>query len=205
MAEYASIACPSCGGKLKPTDQHGHFVCIYCGTEQQVVRHGNTVTLEPIADTLDKTASELALQRLRQQMPELQAEFDRRVQTMGNQAKALRAERARLSESSFWGVVLLLLASMVMILPFYAIVKALGDEGSAIGLTSIAWIVLLFAIALLNPKKRLNRNRIAQIDVDLEILLDQARQLDKNYAASRSKLEAEIARHEQVVGGSWKL
>jgi len=71
MADFVTLTCPNCGGKLEITNDIERFACSYCGTEHVVRRSGGVVSLIAIVDGLkgvktgvDKTASELAIKRL---------------------------------------------------------------------------------------------------------------------------------------------
>lgn len=79
MAEFVTLSCPSCGGKLQITNDIERFACGYCGKEHIVKRGGGIVTLSPVVDGLkriqegtDKTASELAILRLRSEITEIE-------------------------------------------------------------------------------------------------------------------------------------
>lgn len=72
MPDFVTLSCPSCGGKLQITEDIDRFACSYCGAEQIVRRGGGIVTLSPVVEGLrqvqvgvDKTASELAIKRIR--------------------------------------------------------------------------------------------------------------------------------------------
>jgi len=71
MDNFITLTCPTCGGKLQITDDIERFACGNCGNEHIVKRSGGIVSLAPVAESLknirvgvDKTASELAIQRL---------------------------------------------------------------------------------------------------------------------------------------------
>jgi hypothetical protein len=71
MADFINLTCPSCGGKLQLTSDIDRFACSYCGNELIVRRSGGIVSLAPVVEGLkgvktgvDKTASELAINRL---------------------------------------------------------------------------------------------------------------------------------------------
>lgn len=78
MSDFITLACPSCGGSLRITDDIDRFACKYCGREhlvrREVVAGRQThVDLVPVVQHLkridrkmDRHASELAIQRLRQ-------------------------------------------------------------------------------------------------------------------------------------------
>jgi DNA-directed RNA polymerase subunit RPC12/RpoP len=82
MSDFVSLSCPSCGGKLEITKDLYRFACAYCGTEHMVQRGGGVVALIPVIEQLgrigassDKTASELAIVRLRQEIPQLEERY----------------------------------------------------------------------------------------------------------------------------------
>jgi predicted RNA-binding Zn-ribbon protein involved in translation (DUF1610 family) len=66
-----TLSCVNCGGKLQVSLDMTRFACGYCGTEQIVKRKGGTVALKGLTEAInrvqagtDKTAAELALNRL---------------------------------------------------------------------------------------------------------------------------------------------
>ena len=78
MPNVISLTCPSCGGKLQITNDIERFSCGYCGNEQIVQRSGGVITLAPVVEGLkevkkgvDKTASELAIVRLKEEINSL--------------------------------------------------------------------------------------------------------------------------------------
>ena len=79
MGNFISLSCPSCGSKLKITKQIEQFSCGNCGNEFIVNRGGGIVSLAPIIEKLqgvkvgvDKTASELAIKRLKSEISKLE-------------------------------------------------------------------------------------------------------------------------------------
>jgi ribosomal protein S27AE len=72
VSNLINLTCPSCGGKLQITNDIERFSCGFCGNEQIVQRIGGIITLAPVVEGLkgvktgvDKTASELAIVRLK--------------------------------------------------------------------------------------------------------------------------------------------
>jgi DNA-directed RNA polymerase subunit RPC12/RpoP len=66
-----SLKCSSCGSALDIDSDMTQFACGYCGTQQIVERRGGTISLKLLTNAVekvqvgtDKTAAELALQRL---------------------------------------------------------------------------------------------------------------------------------------------
>lgn len=80
-----TLKCAGCGAGLSISEDMTRFACGYCGTEQIVERKGGTVALKPITDAIgrvqvgtDKTAAELALARLPQELNDLTRQRDSR-------------------------------------------------------------------------------------------------------------------------------
>ena len=78
-----TLSCPNCGARLEITKDVDRFACAYCGMEHLVHRGGTVVSLTPavedlrsVKDGIDKTAAELAIKRLREELTELQARGD---------------------------------------------------------------------------------------------------------------------------------
>jgi hypothetical protein len=83
MLDLISLSCPSCNGKLQINSTIDRFACGYCGTEFMVNRGGGVISLAPVVEGLkrveagvDKTASELAIARLRQEIQSLTQQRD---------------------------------------------------------------------------------------------------------------------------------
>jgi hypothetical protein len=84
MADFVSLTCPSCGGKLQITNDIDRFSCGFCGNEFLVKRGGGIVTLAPVVTEIravkkgvDKTNSELSILRLQNDISELQNRLDK--------------------------------------------------------------------------------------------------------------------------------
>ena len=79
MPDFITLSCPSCGHKLQITENIDRFACAACGNEHVVNRTGGIVTLKPVIDSIknvqvgvDKTASELAIKRISEDILQLQ-------------------------------------------------------------------------------------------------------------------------------------
>lgn len=66
-----TLTCPTCGGKLHITPDLDRFACAHCGNEHLVKRSEGVIAIQPLAESLtglrraaDRTASELAIRRL---------------------------------------------------------------------------------------------------------------------------------------------
>ena len=79
-----TLKCPSCGANLAITPEMDTFACGYCGVQQMVQRSGGTVSLKLIEEAIarvqlgtDRTAAELAIRRLREDLAGAEAERER--------------------------------------------------------------------------------------------------------------------------------
>lgn len=80
MPEFVTLSCPSCGAKLQIGSDIEKFACNHCGNEHLVKRTGGIVSLAPVIEQLkdvkigvDKTASELAIKRLKDDIKDIRA------------------------------------------------------------------------------------------------------------------------------------
>lgn len=70
-----TLNCRNCGAKLDVYEDMDRFTCSYCGAGMLVERRGGTVMLKAVTDAIqkvqsgtDKTAAELALVRLKEEL-----------------------------------------------------------------------------------------------------------------------------------------
>ncbi len=80
--KFIPLSCQNCGGKLEVYEDMTRFACAHCGSEMVAEHRGSTVILRSVADALqkvqagtDKTAAELAIVRLRQEVLEKEDEI----------------------------------------------------------------------------------------------------------------------------------
>src|SRR5260370_39266773 len=81
---FISLKCQSCGGKLDVYEDMERFACGYCGTEMIGQRRSGTVALKLVQEAIkkvqvgtDKTAAELALVRLDDELKALNSKASR--------------------------------------------------------------------------------------------------------------------------------
>lgn len=79
-----TLKCPGCGANLAITPEMDTFACGYCGIQQMVQRSGGTVNLKLIGEAIarvqlgtDRTAAELAIRRLREDLAGAETERER--------------------------------------------------------------------------------------------------------------------------------
>ncbi len=91
MSDFINLTCPNCGGKLQVTKEIEHFACAHCGVEHVVKRGEGIISLAPVVEGIksvkegvDKTTSELAIKRLQEEIPKLEAQIsEKRNNTAG--------------------------------------------------------------------------------------------------------------------------
>ncbi|MBA3870658.1 MAG: hypothetical protein H0X30_16080 [Anaerolineae bacterium] len=54
MADFVTLSCPNCGGKLQVTPDIDRFAGSHCGVEQIVKRGGGIISLSPVIDAITK-------------------------------------------------------------------------------------------------------------------------------------------------------
>lgn len=76
-----SLKCPNCGAAVSITPELDVFACGYCGAQQMVQRGSGTVSLKLLGEAIariqhgtDRTAAELAIRRLREELATLEVE-----------------------------------------------------------------------------------------------------------------------------------
>ncbi len=136
LADFVTLTCPSCGGKLQIGDDVDRFACSHCGSEHLVRRGGGIVSLAPVVGELkgvragvDNVASELAINRLKGDI----ANLEQQVAQVAND-----------------GCVVLSLG-IVSLLCGIALLTMSQGGGMMLSLPFIGMAVLLFRAALWNP------------------------------------------------------
>ena len=88
-----SLKCTGCGACLDITPDLEIFSCSYCGARQMVRRGGGTVSLKPLEEAIsrvqqgtDRTAAELAVRRLREDLAAADLELQRAQGDFNKQA-----------------------------------------------------------------------------------------------------------------------
>jgi hypothetical protein len=101
MPNFVTLACPSCGGKLQITNDIERFACAHCGNEHLVKRSGGVISIAPIMDSLakiqedtDRTAAELAISRLNNELIALEERKEKLIKHASSAPRTLVALRA---------------------------------------------------------------------------------------------------------------
>lgn len=113
MSGFITLSCPSCGHKLQITEDVERFACAACGNEHVVNRTGGIISLKPVIDGIkgvkvgvDKTSSELAIARLKEEIRSLESEMREIDTSRGNKGKP-----------GFWGSIVLIIFGIIIGLP----------------------------------------------------------------------------------------
>jgi hypothetical protein len=86
------MKCPGCGAGLEISKEHQEFSCGYCGSSLNVIRSGGTVALslvnvvDQVRVNTDRTASELALVRLADELQEIKSGISKYTETLSTVA-----------------------------------------------------------------------------------------------------------------------
>ncbi len=138
MADYVTLTCPSCGGKLHVTNDLERFACGYCGTEHIVRRSGGIVSIAPVIEAVqqvkmgvDRTASELAIARIKGDMQKLSLE----IYSIQNQMQMPLPKYTNRRRFTLLSVVLILIG--MLFLSMYGILNSSNLVGFTLTVSGI--------------------------------------------------------------------
>jgi ribosomal protein S27E len=131
---FIKLNCGNCGGELDVYDDMERFACGYCGTETAVQRRGGTIVLKSMTQAIkntatgaDKTSSELALMRLKEEAENLSKRYD-----------AMLKEKIERNKRGYLMGVSVLLIGFVVVRSGYGLV--VGLSLLAAGIFTISYI-----------------------------------------------------------------
>lgn len=155
MPDLVTLTCPTCGGKLQIANNIDRFACGYCGNEHIVQRSGGVISLEPVLDGLkviktgvDKTVSELAIQRLNAEIANLMT------------------QKASIPTKTSGCIVFLMLFS-VLLLIILLVVSSKGVEGSGASIF-FGLLIVFFTFGFYFNGRNNIRKKISPIDEQIE-------------------------------------
>lgn len=204
MSDFVTLTCPNCSGRLEITDDIDRFACMYCGSEHIVRRGGGIVTLQPVVDELkkvstgisgvkvgvDRTASELAIQRLQGEL----AELDRRQKSLVATLMAIGPE----PRPSLASLAVLVVKSCILWFVLLIVTIALVASATENGFIICASILLVpTAFTYLYFTER-NKARLAHFHQ----FADQYERTEQQIEALENEmthLRRELARHRELV------
>ena len=210
MPDFVTLTCPKCGGKLQITPDLDRFACAHCGNEHLVKRAEGVVALQPLTESLgglrratDRTASEMALRRLADELGDLKesrAQAERRIEEC-QQALRDRDRARRLLLKSVVSLTLAFAISFLWPLPLQ-LGGVIGSLAEAQGDDLVVWLFFPAVIAVITVatiRHRLSapalRTRREQLEGDLAAAMEHLRTLDD----SVSRVHAEREQHRGLV------
>lgn len=199
MADFITLTCPNCGGRLEITNDVDRFACAYCGVEHLVRRGGGIVTLAPVLEGLrdvqagvNRTASELAIRRLDGEINHLSEQY----RVLAGQLAALPARPAR---RSLWraGLRAIVAAALVACGLFAAGALAFGDRGAALSFGLVPVAAILVIVGRLWTHWR-------ALQHDTQQLAASRAQMESTLAALSRQIQdrqRQLAHHRRIVSG----
>jgi hypothetical protein len=143
MADFVTLSCPTCGGKLQVTPDLDRFACAHCGNEHVVRRGGGIVSLAPVVEGIDKvrvgvdkTASELAIRRLKEEIADLRR---RREEQTGLLQRRPEPPKAREPQDGTLLTVLFVSGILLLVVAIGASSWPLGGLGVALMISPV-WV-----------------------------------------------------------------
>jgi len=141
MADYITLACPSCGGSLQITDDIERFACGHCKKEHVVKRGGGIVSLAPVVESIqrvqvgvDRMASELAIARLEKEILLLK--------------KKIAAEKSKFDSANFFKS-----SGGLAVLILMIIGGSTGNLGAGFWVAIIAFILMNIGYGVVESNK----------------------------------------------------
>jgi hypothetical protein len=202
MGDFITLTCNSCGGKLQIAPDIDTFGCTFCGTEYKVRRGDGIVSLAPIADEIrkvsvstDKTATELAIMRLKEEISKIRGEFEienseykKWKEEEETELEDIKINRRR----SYIVIFFIFFLAALIITSISSLILKLETFCSTIFLLAITAIPLLILIAI-NPFDLFKKNRE-------KIIISSIEQRKKEYEPKKEKSEELIAKKEEEMG-----
>lgn len=156
MADFITLSCPSCGGKLQITNDVERFSCSYCGTEQIVKRSGGIVSLAPVMEGLqkvqastDRVGAELAIARLTTELEQ----SGKQLVVAKQKAQAASQKSGSILEALFITVALLVAAWFLIVAGQNLLAQGLRVPESVICPGAIFLVAGAFGVLVLSLRR----------------------------------------------------
>lgn len=168
------MKCTGCGGALEIAPEMETFTCGYCGSAQIIQRKGGTVILKPLTDSIakvqagtDRTAAELALARLKNELAEIDLKIANPLPTLPHDIAILKKDMLKgstLTGSEILAMVLFVIAGFFLVFLLLMLKSLDGGDAGLFGIYLLGTITTLF----LTGKKAFGRSRaIVKKDIDV--------------------------------------
>lgn len=210
MADFITLSCNACGGKLKITQEINNFACAYCGTEYAVNRGDGVISLNPLTDEIikvkegvDKTASELAIARLKDEISNLsddQKNVDNELSSWTEKRGVEREELVnKLKGKRNTRILFLVIGSVVLSSICFIFILNLGPEICGImALVIIAiFLILGFSKNIRDFTGKLELQKFDDTSAETSKALTQK---SDNFQVSIIGKEEDLLKHERIVG-----
>lgn len=210
MDDFITLTCKSCGGKLQITPEIDDFACMYCGTEYRVKREGGIVALTPIVEELkkvsvstDKTASELAIVRLKEEIStsyknlnENNELYEKLEFEKGEDLESLK-DRGRAYKFALFGTIFIVF--LILFNLIFTGLFNLSENWAAIFSLLISPIIF-YLILINNPNDIFNKEKIQILEIEIKKMETD----HNNYKIELEKIiknkNSEIMKHQEIVG-----
>lgn len=211
MNDFIMLTCNSCGGKLQITPEIDNFACMYCGTEYQVRREGGIVALTPLVEEImkvsvstDKTASELAIVRLKEELSSLQDDLDQKQENLHEWKLQKTDERTKLEKETKERRIPLVAAifgASIIISSIICNGLIKLDTNTIIIIAIVLTVAIYIILSSRNPKDIFRRNWTEEIDRDIQ---DNEQKWIRNQTILEQLIfqkKKEIEKHKKIVEG----
>ena len=168
MLQTLNLKCANCGANLEIKPDAADFACGYCGASQMIERSGGTISLRLLTNSIskvqigtDKTAAELAIRRLKEEMVDVKSQYS---VTMLNRNKEIDSNIR----------IFLIPGGIVLLLIFVALLSISGILAFFVTITIAAGIIFLWykidqGILLLH-KPRIERIKQQQKSLQMKLV-----------------------------------
>lgn len=196
------LKCCSCGAALEIAPDVDEFACGYCGGQQIVLRRGGTIALKLIGESVariqrgtDRTAAELAVRRLREDLLALEIERQERDSMLHRQMERLSSINVKSEPLIGNGTELILITGC------FIVVFLLRNNHIEIGL--LALTVTTITAAILIGKKKSKRTRIRKaIDAERDRIFQVHNSMFEESFTREERIRSEIDEHLSLLKDS---
>lgn len=180
------LSCANCSAPLEVGDNLERFTCSYCGTAQVVERSGGVISTRKLETAInavqrgtDRTAAELAMPRLNNELREAMAERAALVQLASKRVEVARSSRR-------WVTVIAFLCASIGGLALLGLVDAKGTVTSVL-MPLLWWVGIVAApvIAFKSVKMPAANTRAESSQLDAKIA-----RIEAHIEANRRILDA---------------
>jgi len=191
-SDFITLSCPTCGAKLEVTDDLERFACRYCGNEHMVRRSGGVVSLKAVTEGLkhvqlgvDKTAAELAIRRLKEEMSELQATMDAATADARERAARLQAGMQASRPGGWFAAAAAI--SVIVLLSGCSELMSYGSRG--LGPSALGFLCVGACAIWLRGLSRTRRDLARQVEEVLALAEEKQSKLEARMATLRTQLK----------------